>query len=133
MDKPLRVVAGFVCSPLGRYLVVQRPLTDKHLAGKWEFPGGKIEPNEDFAQALKRELLEELSLTVTVKTILDPIVYQYPTRTIQLWAVLAHCLSEQVILHEHIDAKWLSLQQSLLLDLAPADRPLVDQVLLSVT
>ena len=52
------VVAGVLRDDSGRLLLAQRP-AGKHLAGGWEFPGGKLEPGEERIHALKRELLEE--------------------------------------------------------------------------
>ena len=63
--KVLDVVAGVIFDREQRLLACERPL-GKALAGKWEFPGGKFEPGETAAQALKRELQEELALEVTV-------------------------------------------------------------------
>lgn len=59
---PIEVVAGLLeCS--GRWLVARRPASARH-AGRWEFPGGKVEAGESLAAALARELHEELGLTV---------------------------------------------------------------------
>ena len=60
---PLLVVAAIIEDPCGRVLLGQRPV-GKAAAGKWEFPGGKIEPGETALAALKRELQEELGLQV---------------------------------------------------------------------
>lgn len=57
----IHVVAAVIYNSRNQILLAQRPL-HKHQGGKWEFPGGKVEPNELAAQALKRELLEELGI-----------------------------------------------------------------------
>lgn len=59
----LHVVAGVLRDPQGRVLLAQRP-PGKHLAGTWEFPGGKREPGELPCDALVRELREELGIVV---------------------------------------------------------------------
>ena len=59
------VVAGVIFDRAGRVLACQRP-EGKSLAGFWEFPGGKVEARESLAEALERELFEELALEVTV-------------------------------------------------------------------
>ena len=61
--KLLEVAVGIVRNAAGQYLVAQRP-TGKPYAGWWEFPGGKVETNESVAQALERELLEELGIHI---------------------------------------------------------------------
>ncbi len=61
---PLRVVCGALVRE-GRVMVARRGPTMRH-AGRWELPGGKVEPGEDDAGALARELREELGMNVTV-------------------------------------------------------------------
>lgn len=57
----IHVVAAVIYNRRHQILLAQRPL-DKHQGGKWEFPGGKVEPNESAKNALQRELLEELGI-----------------------------------------------------------------------
>lgn len=59
----MHVMAGVLIDPAGRVLLAQRP-PGKHLAGMWEFPGGKLEPGESPATGLARELREELDVEV---------------------------------------------------------------------
>lgn len=63
--KTLKVVSAIIEDEDGRLLIAQRP-PHKKFAGLWEFPGGKIEGNEDPQAALRRELKEELSLEVAI-------------------------------------------------------------------
>ena len=63
--KVIKVAAGVIFDREQRLLACERP-AGKALAGKWEFPGGKLEPGETAAQALQRELREELAIEVTV-------------------------------------------------------------------
>lgn len=60
---PLLVVAGALCDEAGRWLMHRRPRGKDH-AGRWEFPGGKVEKGETVLQALERELAEETSLAI---------------------------------------------------------------------
>jgi len=61
----IEVVAGLIQDDRGRYLITRRSARS-HLAGMWEFPGGKREPGESLEDALRRELVEELSATFAV-------------------------------------------------------------------
>ncbi len=70
------VVAAGVIFEGGRVLVSQRQKGD-HLAGSWEFPGGKVEEGEDPKAAVARELREELGIDVVVGEILDVAFYRY--------------------------------------------------------
>lgn len=60
---PIDVAVGILMKPNGDILLGQRP-AGKPFTGYWEFPGGKVEPDEDILAALKREFMEELGITV---------------------------------------------------------------------
>ena len=80
--KRIDVAAGLVFRD-GRLLITQRP-AGGHLAGLWEFPGGKREAHETFAQALHRELMEELAIEVDVGEIIESITHDYPEKSVHL-------------------------------------------------
>ena len=62
---PLRVVVGILSDRVGRVLISQR-LPGTHMAGFWEFPGGKQQPGEDLADTVRREVKEDTGLRVRV-------------------------------------------------------------------
>jgi 8-oxo-dGTP diphosphatase len=64
-DSIQQLVVGAVIQDNGRVLILQRPATD-FMGGIWELPSGKVEPDETLEQAIRREVLEETGLTVTV-------------------------------------------------------------------
>ncbi len=78
-----RVVAA-VIEDSHRFLVTRRP-AGVHLAGMWEFPGGKIDPDETHEAALRRELLEELGVEADVGERVYRTLHAYPDRTIALY------------------------------------------------
>ena len=80
--KRIEVAAGLVFRD-GRLLITQRP-AGGHLAGLWEFPGGKREAHETFAQALHRELMEELAIEVEVQEVVESITHDYPEKSVHL-------------------------------------------------
>lgn len=77
------LVAAAVIRRDGKILIAQRA-TDKHQGGLWEFPGGKVEPGEAVEQALRRELQEELGITVTTSRPLIRITHDYPDKSVCL-------------------------------------------------
>jgi mutator protein MutT len=78
----VEVAAGLVFRD-GRVLITQRP-AQGHLAGLWEFPGGKLEAGETPAQCLIRELREELDIEVEVTEWLEQVTHPYAGKTVRL-------------------------------------------------
>jgi 8-oxo-dGTP diphosphatase len=77
------IVAAGVLIERGRVLLTQRK-KGSHLAGAWEFPGGKVEPDEDPRDALVRELREEIGIDVTVGEPIEVTFHAYPEKTVLL-------------------------------------------------
>ncbi|MBS0421940.1 MAG: 8-oxo-dGTP diphosphatase MutT [Proteobacteria bacterium] len=82
------VVAGALFDRDGRVLIAERP-AGKHMAGRWEFPGGKVAAGETEAAALVRELREELGVTVTASRPFMRLSHEYEDRVVELslWLV----------------------------------------------
>ena len=78
----IKVSAGLVFNN-GKLLITQRRPKD-HLAGLWEFPGGKREPGESGEQCLERELMEELGIQVRVGKLIETIIHHYPEISVRL-------------------------------------------------
>jgi 8-oxo-dGTP diphosphatase len=77
------VVTAAIVERDGEYLLTRRP-KGVHLAGLWEFPGGKCEPHETLSDCLRRELAEELGVDATVGDELFAVTHAYPDRVIEL-------------------------------------------------
>jgi 8-oxo-dGTP diphosphatase len=87
----IHVIAGALLDADGRVLIAQRP-RGRHMAGRWEFPGGKLEAGEDPYAGLKRELAEELGVIVRDARPLIRLRHTYPDRRVHLdvWQVTAY-------------------------------------------
>jgi len=109
-------------------LVTQRSET-MSLPLKWEFPGGKVEANESYAETAVREIKEELNIDISVKTKLKEVIYHYPNFSITLIPFVCDNIQGEIILHEHYAFRWLSPNNLLDLDWAAADIPIVQQYL----
>ena len=80
---PIIVVAAVVEED-GAFLVTRRQ-AGVHLEGLWEFPGGKIDPAESHAGALRREMREELDTDVDVQDLVLHVTHAYPEKTVALY------------------------------------------------
>jgi 8-oxo-dGTP diphosphatase len=129
--KKIEVVAGVIF--LGDLvLCVQRPKNKlNYISEKFEFPGGKIEEGETKEEALHRELLEELNLITKIKSFFLTVVHEYPDFELTMHSFKCEVDSKELTLHEHIDQKWLKINELTTLDWAAADIPIVDKLLLN--
>jgi 8-oxo-dGTP diphosphatase len=80
---PVEVAVGVLIDPEGRFLLTSRP-EGKVFAGYWEFPGGKLEAGETVEQALRRELFEELGITIGAAHPWQVEVMDYPHARVRL-------------------------------------------------
>lgn len=122
----IRVVGAAVVRE-GRCLVAQRGPLQSH-AGKWEFPGGKVEPGETPEAALARELEEELGLRISVGTRLGRGEVLVGDRRVVLDVYGAAIVSGELELREHARVCWALATELGNFDWAEADVPIVEPV-----
>jgi 8-oxo-dGTP diphosphatase len=122
--KSISVAAGLIRDELGRILLAQRP-PGTHLAGTWEFPGGKCDPGERPDQALVRELDEELGVRVDSASPLLALTHAYPERTIRLILFEVTALRGEPRGCEGQALRWVPADELATLDMPPADRPII--------
>ncbi len=96
--------------------------------GGWEFPGGKVEPNETSKQALIREIKEELNTIIEIDSYFDTIEYDYPNFHLSMDCFLCHVKSGNLDLLEHQQAKWLSKDELYSVDWLQADLGLIKKL-----
>jgi len=120
----VEVVAALVRDDAGRYLITQRR-RGSHLAGLWEFPGGKREPGESLEAALRRELTEELSARFVVGEKVDTVQWEYPDRTVVIHFYRCRLESGTIEPREAQTMAWVAPERLGDFDFPPADRELI--------
>jgi 8-oxo-dGTP diphosphatase len=118
------VVAAAVIDGTGRVLIAQRP-AGKHMAGGWEFPGGKLEPGEERLAGLARELREELGITIATPRPLIRVRHAYPSREVLLdvWVVRRYSGEPRGLDGQAL--RWCTQDELATAELLPADKPIV--------
>lgn len=106
----MKDVTAAIILEKGRVLITRRAPGEKH-AGRWEFPGGKVEPGETPEACLRRELLEELEIETEIGEKLAESIYSYETGAIRLLAYRATILSGDLRLHVHDDYRWVAVDE----------------------
>lgn len=120
----MHVMAGVMLDARGQVLLAQRP-PGKHLAGLWEFPGGKLEVDEAPATGLARELREELGVDAAADEPLIRIPWRYGDRSLLLDAWIVRDWRGEPVSLEGQALRWCAPLSVDLSQLAPADRPIL--------
>lgn len=94
----------------------------------WEFPGGKLEPGESAREALVREIREELDVDIRVGRLLETVEYDYPKFHLTMHCFICELLSEEIVLKEHEDARWLKEEELDTVDWLPADVGVIGKI-----
>lgn len=127
--KKIEVVAGIIMHN-NEILCVQRPHNKlPYISEKFEFPGGKIEEGENQEEALQREMIEELNLNVTNTSFFLTVNHRYPDFELIMHSFICKVDSKNITLNEHIDKKWLPINELHSLDWAAADIPIVEKLI----
>ena len=132
MPRETLSVVGAALIRDGRVLVAQRG-NGMALPGKWEFPGGKVEPGETPEDCLARELHEELEIQVAVGRHLGRGTADHGNTTIQLDVYACRLLQGEPAPHEHSQVRWLLPAELDALDWAEADIPVLPAVVAALS
>lgn len=124
----INVVAAVIRDENGRILITQRNLK-KAQGGLWEFPGGKIEPEETKEHAIVREIKEELDVDIEYKDYLAEKVFEYPEKTINLIALECKKINGEIRLLEHEAYAWVDEKELNDYEFAPADLFIIEKLL----
>ena len=127
--KTINVVAAVICDSLKeKKSIFATARGYGEYKGQWEFPGGKIEPDETPEQALIREIEEELETRIKVGDLIEKIEWDYPSFHLSMDCYWCEIIEGRLTLLEAEDAKWLSKENLYSVPWLPADKVLVDKI-----
>ena len=126
--KHYEVVCALIEDEKGRIFCCKRG-PGRALEGKWEFPGGKVEENEDEKIAIEREIYEEFDVKVKAKDFISQSTFNYPHGNVILKLYECEYIDGNFKLHAHSEYAWVKINDLLNYDLAPADIPLAKDVM----
>ena len=123
----IEVVAALIWDK-DKFMICQRP-ANKARALLWEFVGGKVEPGETKEQALIRECMEELAVTLSVDDVFMDVVHEYPDITVHLTlfnATVAEGIPQKL---EHNDIQWIRASEIYDYHFCPADKEILEKII----
>jgi len=123
----VKQVAAAIAREGDRVLVTRRA-PGQHLAGFWEFPGGKLEKGETVQTCIVRELREELGVSCLARDVIAESVHEYAGGTINLIAIAVDLIETTFSLTVHDEAMFVTPSELLTMQLAPADIPIARQL-----
>lgn len=127
----VNVSAGIITDK-DKILCVQRGCGKyDYISYKFEFPGGKVEPGENGKETLRRELIEEMKLDIKIEDMEHflEIYHEYPDFKVRMEAYICPVENPKFELMEHIEGKWLRVDELLNLDWVEADIPIVNELI----
>lgn len=122
------MAAGILRDAAGRILIAQRP-AGGHAGGFWEFPGGKLQPGESAAEALVRELREEIGIQVEAATPYMAYRHEYPERSVELHVFLVERYAGEPRGVEGQPLRWVTVDEFSSAGLLEADLPIAGKLL----
>ncbi len=127
MSKPhIEVAAGIIKKD--RQILISRRGEDSHLAGYWEFPGGKRKEGESYEECLIREILEELNIEVFIERLFEEVTYEYSEKIVTLRFFLCGIKKGEVKALEGQAFTWTEFSRLGDYRFPPADQALISKL-----
>lgn len=111
----------------GKFLIAKRK-KGKHMEGRWEFPGGKIESGESPEDCLRRELKKELGIIADILDFVAESVFNYGDKEVRLLGYMVKYISGEFKLNAHDEIRWVFPREFGSLDIVEADLPFVEKI-----
>lgn len=123
------LVAAAIIRRKQHILITRRPGDARHGGGLWEFPGGKLQPDESPEEALRREIREELALPIRVEGIFESTYHRYDWGPVLILSYECTPLSPTIYNIEVAEHRWVLPAELPGFELLPADRPIIEKLL----
>ena len=124
----IKVLAAIIS--IDQKILMARRGPQKHLAGYWEFPGGKLEENESEEECLIREIKEELGVEIKVDSFFMENRHDYGSKKILLMSYRCNIVSSNdFVLIDHDKVEWVEIKNLNQYEIAPADIPIVQALM----
>lgn len=127
MKKLIKVIGAIIENENNEILCALRS-TKMSLPNLWEFPGGKIEKGESLAEAIAREIKEELDCTISFIDVFNENTHEYDNFIVNLTTARCKLIEGKPTANEHDKLIWLPKENLISLNWAPADIPAVEQL-----
>lgn len=127
MKKQIEIAIGIIRSQSGKIFITQRG-EHSHLAGFWEFPGGKVEMDETPYQTLLREIAEEVDIVIHDAKFLKIVEHEYADRAIKIHAYLVEEWDGEPFAKEGQPSKWIDEEELNADDFPDANRPIIEML-----
>jgi len=128
LKKQIKVVGAVIRNNQNQILCALRS-PEMSLPNLWEFPGGKMENNEQPEETLVREIQEELECEIEVADLVEEVVHEYPAVIVNLLTYEAKITNGTPIASEHAKLEWKDVSELHELEWAPADIPTVEKLM----
>lgn len=123
----INVTAGILFNNDDKVLIAKRRM-GRHLGGYWEFPGGKIEEGEIPEESVIREFSEEFDVRIEVVQLFLENIHSYPEKAVKITSYIVKHICGEFVLRDHDEMQWVSIQDLLTYQLAPADVPIAERL-----
>jgi 8-oxo-dGTP diphosphatase len=127
VPKIIRVTAAILMNEEKVFIAKRK--AEGHLPLHWEFPGGKVNDGETPEQSLTREIREELGIKIKVLEHFETVFHEYIRGKIELMAFYVEWLGGEIKLTEHVEYRWVAVEELSDYELSPADLPIARKLL----
>lgn len=126
--KRIHIVAAIIFNQDKSQIFITKRPDDKHKGGFWEFPGGKVEPDESVEQAMIRELDEEIGIRVTEQTLFEHLEFDYPDKSLKFDFILVTAFENEPYGKEGQEGLWVDVGNLPEYAFPEANVPILDRV-----